>query len=180
MKGRREEAGSSVDGEHFVQMGLKLGADDVVIFKLEDIAFDSRTILKCMFGCSDWGKNHTCPSRPGSLRPWEYREVLERYSWGVIVHSKEKSVSQEVSFAIEREAYLKGYYFAFSLSDCAICTECAGIRGDECVDPKKARPSFHSVGIDVFKTVHKFGLPLETLKEGEDNKQNWYSAVFIE
>jgi predicted metal-binding protein len=169
-----------MDGECFVEFGLKLGADDVVVFKLEDIVFDPRTILKCMFGCADWGKNHTCPSRPGALKPWEYRKVLERYSWGVIIHSTSKAVCQEVSFAIEREAYLMGYYFAFSLSDCALCRECMGVKGAECVEPKKARPAFHSVGIDVFKTAHKFGLPLETLKEGEDDKQNWYSAVFIE
>jgi len=31
----------------------------------------------------------------------------------------------------------------------------------------------------VFKTVRKFGLPLETLKD-ETEQQNWYSAVFIE
>jgi hypothetical protein len=35
------------------------------------------------------------------------------------------------------------------------------------------------VGIDVFKTVHQFDLPLKTLRN-EDEEQNWYSAVFIE
>jgi predicted metal-binding protein len=47
------------------------------------------------------------------------------------------------------------------------------------VDPRRARPAFHSVGIDVFKTVRKFGLPIETLKS-EDETANWYSAVFVE
>lgn len=169
-----------MDGEYFVDFGIKLGADDVVVFKVEDIVFDSRTILKCMYGCGSWGKHHMCPSRPGALKPWEYKKVLERYSWGVIVHSKRMSVSHEVSFAIEREAYIKGYYFALSLSDCSLCKECLAVKGSDCANPKKARPAFHSVGIDVFKTAHKFGLPLETLKEGEDDKKNWYSAVFIE
>jgi len=164
---------------HFVDLALKLGAEHAVVFKIEDIVFDPRTILKCMFGCSDWGKGHTCPSRPGSLKPWEYRKVFERYSWGIIVHSTSKKVSQEVSLAIEREAFLKGYYFAFSLSDCELCSECAGHRGAECVHPKKARPALQSVGIDVFKTVHRFGLPLKTL-QNQDEEQNWYSAIFIE
>jgi predicted metal-binding protein len=132
-----------------------------------------------MYGCSDWGKGHTCPSRPGSLKPWEYRKVFEEYSWGIIIHSTDKKISQDVSFAIEREAFLHGYYFAFSLSDCAICSECAGFKGKDCLNPKKARPAFHSVGIDVFRTVHQFELPLETLKNGHQ-QQNWYSAVFIE
>lgn len=49
----------------------------------------------------------------------------------------------------------------------------------DCVNPKKVRPAFHSVGIDVFKTVRKFNLPIETLFV-ENQIQNWYSAVFIE
>lgn len=132
-----------------------------------------------MFGCTDWGKGNTCPSRKGSLKPWEYKEIFSKYSWGIIIHSTDKKKSQDVSFEIEKEAFLKGYYFAFSLSDCAVCKECAGCRGLDCVNPRKARPAFHSVGIDVFKTVRKFDLPIATLKDKSES-QNWYSAVFIE
>ena len=164
---------------HYVERALELGADHAVLFELKDIVFDSRTILKCMFGCADWGKGHTCPSRPGSLKPWEYRKILEEYTWGIIIHSTNKKTAQEVSFALEREAFLDGYYFAFSLSDCALCAECAGGKGNPCVQPKKARPAFHSVGIDVFHTVRRFGLPLQTLSD-QNQTQNWYSAVFIE
>lgn len=166
--------------QDFIAFGMQLGADHVIGFKIKDIVFDSRTILKCMFGCSDWGKGLTCPSRYGSLMPWEYRQIFEQYSWGLIVHSKNKKLAQQISYEIEREAYMKGYYFAFSLSDCALCKECAGYKEKECRHPKKARPAFHSVGIDVYKTVHSFNLPLKTLKEGEDDQQNWYAAVFIE
>lgn len=165
--------------DFYVTRALELGADHAVLFTIEDIAFDSRTLLKCMFGCADWGKGPTCPSRPGSLKPWEYRRILEEYKWGIIIHATDKKRSQQISFSIERKAFLDGYYFAFSLSDCALCEECAGLKGAECVNQKKARPAFHSVGIDVFKTVQKFGLPLETLKD-QNQIQNWYSAVFIE
>lgn len=171
--------GTQTDKEYFANMAIKLGADNAVVFKIDDIVFDPRTILKCMFGCADWGKGYTCPSRPGSLTPWEYRKVFEKFSWGIIIHSRSKKVSQEVSYAIEKEAFLQGYYFAFSLSDCALCEECAGHRSEKCVNPKKARPALQSVGIDVFKTVHQFDLPLKTLKE-QDEEQNWYSAVFFD
>ena len=40
--------------------------------------------------------------------------------------------------------------------------------------------AFHSIGIDVFKTVNQLGLPLYTLADRNDPNQNWYSAVFIE
>jgi predicted metal-binding protein len=163
----------------YTRKALLLGADHAVAFEVGDIVFDPRTLIKCMFGCSSWGIEHTCPSRPGALKPWEYQKIFERYRWGIIIHSVEKKISQEVSFAIESEAFTNGYYFAFSLSDCGLCRECAGYCNKPCVFPKKARPAFHSVGIDVFATVRKFGLPIETLKS-QDEQQNWYSAVFVE
>ena len=137
-----------MDLDKYISIGLELGADDVVSFKVDDIVFDSRTILKCMFGCADWGKGHTCPSRPGFLKPWEYEKILKRYSHGIIVHSSDKTISQNISFEIERAAFLDGHYFAFSLSDCSICEDCMGFYGKECANPEKARPAFHSVGIE--------------------------------
>jgi predicted metal-binding protein len=163
----------------YLQKALLLGANHAVAFEVKDIVFDPRTLLKCMFGCSSWGIEHTCPSRPGALKPWEYQHILERYQWGIIIHSTDKKVSQRVSLAIESQAFTEGFYFAFSLSDCGLCKECAGYRHAPCVNPKKARPAFHSVGIDVFATVRKFGLPIETLRNLDD-PQNWYSAVFVE
>lgn len=163
----------------YIETALKLGADHALEFKTEDIEFDPRTLLKCMFGCKDWGKGHTCPSRTGSPTPWEYEKIFRKYSSGIVIHSTNKKISQEASFEVEREAFLDGFYFAFSLCDCSLCSECTGFKGRDCANPSKARPAFHSVGIDVFKTVRKFGLPLTTLKDASE-EQNWYSAVFIE
>jgi len=168
-----------MDYKKYLKIALDMGAEHAVFFQIKDIEFDSRTILKCMFGCADWGKGNTCPSRPASLRPWEYQKILENYTWGIIVHATNKYLSQKISYSIERQAFLDGYYFSFSMSDCALCKECNGFKGKECANPKLARPAFHSVGIDVYKTVRKFGLPIETLKN-EDDPQNWYSAIFIE
>ena len=165
----------------YVEQALALGAADAVPFKIEDICFDSRTLLKCMYGCGDWGRNHTCPSRPGNPTLEQYREMFSRYSWGVIVHCHEKALSQKISFELERTAFADGYYFAFSLSDCANCPGgCAAEKGQPCRFVKTARPAFHSVGIDVFATVHGLGLPLNTLFDPEKDEQNWYSAVFVE
>ena len=105
------EKDAQTDTNYFTDLAIKLGADHAVVFKIADIVFDPHTILKCMFGCSDWGKRYTYPSRLGSLNPWEYRKVFEKYFWGIIVHSKSKKASQDVSFAIERDAFLNGYYF---------------------------------------------------------------------
>ena len=67
-----------------------------------------------------------------------------------------------------------------SLSDCGLCKECAAASCQDCRNVKMARPAFHSIGIDVFKTVNQMGLPLRTLPTRDHEDQNWYSAVFIE
>ena len=54
-----------------------------------------------------------------------------------------------------------------------------GPEGQALRPPKKARPAFHSVGIDVFATAHNMGLPIQTLAS-EDEPQNWYAAVWVE
>ena len=165
--------------DKLIATSQELGAVTTVAFDIDQIVFDPRTILKCMYGCSDWGKGHTCPSRPNNISLQEYERILRKYSWGVIVHAHDKATTHRISLKLESKAFVDGYYFAFSMSDCALCKECAGFCGEPCRNVKKARPAFHSVGIDVFATARNFGLPIETLAD-ETQEQNWYAAVFVE
>jgi predicted metal-binding protein len=162
----------------YIDLALSLGAEHAVYVTPGDIVFDGRSLLKCMFGCSDWGKGCTCPSREGFLKPWEFETLLRRYTVVLVIHSHSKQIAQNVSYTIEREAYLDGDALAFSMSDCALCADCAGRSGEPCRNIKLARPAFHSVGIDVFATAKKLGLPLKPLRE-TDEEQNWYSAVWL-
>ncbi|MBQ4090127.1 MAG: DUF2284 domain-containing protein [Clostridia bacterium] len=164
----------------YIETALSMGATDAVLFEDKQVCWDSRTLLKCMYGCSDWGKNHTCPSRPGNPSMAEMKEMFSRYRWGIIVHCKDKHLSQKISFKLESMAFHDGYYFAMSLSDCGLCKECAAVECKDCRNVKMARPAFHSIGIDVFKTVHQMGLPIDTLPDRDYPDQNWYSAVFVE
>ena len=163
----------------YLDMALEMGAKNAVKFNIEDIVFDPRVALKCIFGCKDFGKNHTCPFQKSPLTMKEYQEILGRYSWGIIIGCADKPTSQKISFEMERACFLDGYYFAFSLSDCGLCKTCSKVNNEDCRVPDKARPAFHSVGIDVFKTVSNFNLPLYVAKD-YDAETNWYSAVFVE
>jgi len=164
--------------EKYVNLAMAYGAVDVVSVTPDDIVFDGRALLKCMFGCTDWGKGCTCPSREGSLKPEEYEKLLRKYPTVLIIHTHDKKSAQEASFAVEREAFLDGDALAFSMSDCALCAQCAGHADQPCRNITMARPSFHSVGIDVFSTVRKLGLPLKALRDWGEEK-NWYSAVWL-
>lgn len=155
----------------------EMGALDALIIKIEDVVTDPRTYLKCMYGCEGWGANWTCPSAPNALRPWEFETILKRYSTAILIHCDDKDISQKISYELEREAFFDGYYFAFSMSDCGLCEECT--HPEPCTHPTKARPPMQGLGIDVYATARKQGLPIKTLKS-EDETQNWYSLVLIE
>ena len=163
----------------YIDLAKSYGAVNVVAVTPDEIVFDGRTILKCMFGCGDWGKGCTCPSRYGALSTDEWEKLLRKYSTVLIIHANDKKTTQNASLAIENEAYLDGNALSFSMSDCALCSECAGMVGQPCRQVMKARPAFHSVGIDVFKTAHNLGLPLKALRD-KDEEQNWYAAVWLD
>lgn len=164
--------------EKYIAIALAGGAADAVMITPEEVIFDGRTILKCMFGCDDWGKGCTCPSKEGFLKPWEFEPLLRRYTSVLIIHSHDKATAQKVSYTVEREAFLDGDPLAFSMSDCALCADCAGKNGLPCRNPKQARPAFHSVGVDVFATALRLGLPIKPLRD-PDEEQNWYAAVWL-
>ena len=164
----------------YIDLALSLGAADAVAFRIGDIRFDSRTFLKCLYSCG-YGPRHTCPTAPGSPTMAQYREMLSRYSWGVLVHGHEKKQTLDIAFELERRAFVDGYHLAWSLSGCPSCPAgCTLAEGQPCRFPKRARPQIYSVGIDVFATVHGLGLPLSTLTDPDNQEQNWYGAVFVE
>ena len=182
--GRGATSADATGAEKFLlyaKEALKMGALDALILPVDRIVFDHRTILKCMYGCRSWNNSWVCPSAPKALMPWEAQRVLELYSWALLIHTRTKKAGHEVSFAIESKAYVDGYYFAFSLSDCAICEVCAYQRRQPCIDARRARPAMQAMGIDVFATVRAVGLPIETLKDPDQRqRENWYSLVFFE
>jgi len=104
--------------EKYVKMALEMGAEDSKVISVEDLMFDPRTLLKCMYGCDEWGKNWTCPSAPKALRPWEAEKIL--------------------------------------------------------------KPSMQALGIDVYSTVKKQGLPIEPLKtKGDKNNIDLKRQLYV-
>jgi len=162
----------------YIELALSNGAAHAVAVTPGDVVFDGRTLLKCMFGCPDWGFGHTCPSRKHFLKPWVFEPLLKKYATVLIIHAHDKRVAQKCAMAVEKAAFLAGDALALSMSDCALCNECAGRTGEACRNASQARPAFHSVGVDVFGTVKKLGLPLYPLKD-ESEEQNWYAAVWL-
>ncbi len=65
---------------------------------------------------------------------------------------------------VESKAMALGYPYALGLigGECMLCTECVGQGSTKpCRRPYQARPSMEGIGVDVFLTCKKAGLPFD-------------------
>ncbi len=145
--------------------------------------------MKCMFGCSGYGRNASCP--PSVPPVDECRRLLGEYEHGVILHftkAVEKPEDRhewtrgvnEGLLALERAVFLAGHRKAFLLfmDSCGLCPKCSGVR-QECNKPRSARPTPEALGVDVFTTVRQAGFPIEVLTD-YGQTMNRYAFLLIE
>ena len=163
--------------ERFVDRALEMGAVDAKLISPKDVVTAGWVRLKCQYGCSGYGKRHTCP--PYSPTAETTRKVLDSYSLALLFHAKDSQTIRAIGPALEREIFLSGYYkaFAFLCGPCRLCSPCDPTK--LCRHPYEARPAMEACGIDVFATVRKAGMPIEVVTD-HSCEQNYYGLVLIE
>ncbi len=165
------------------------GYTDFKWMKPENIVVSQWVRVKCMFGCTNYGRNATCPPNVPSVS--DCRRFFDDYKTGVILHFQKKVIrpedrhawSKKVNLALvklERAVFLAGYPKAFLLfmDSCSLCADCSGAR-EECKNPKAARPSPESMAVDVFSTVKQYDYPIEVLSD-YSQAMNRYAFLLIE
>lgn len=163
--------------EDYVAIALDMGCIDAKLISGRDLVIDPRTYLKCQWGCPQGLGTQNCPK--DALKPWEAEAVIGKYEKVLLLHSDDKSLLSRVAYDIERRAFLDGHYFAFALCSCNLCENCPTREGRPCPTPDKIRPAEHLLGVNVFETVRRLGLPIQVLRS-EDEKPNHYCFVLIE
>ena len=163
--------------EYLVDKAVELGAADAKILTTDQIVFDSRSYLKCRFGCNRWGRYWTCPPHL-DITPERFMDAFAQYKTAVIIKTTDPEVGQKVTLEVEKEAMLSmGCSYAFAMVLCVQCEECA--YPDPCKFPHLARPSMDAYGIDIGKTVATLGFEVELNPEGK-LLPAWYSMVLID
>jgi predicted metal-binding protein len=145
--------------------------------------------MKCRFGCREYGRNAACP--PGTPPVAECARFFREYRRAAVFHFPKKVDRPEDRHAwtrklnldlvkLEQEVFKAGFYKAFLLffDSCGICLECSATRA-ECKEPKLARPTPESLGVDVYATVRKIGYPIQVLSE-YDQEMNRYAFLLID
>ncbi len=165
------------------------GYTDYKWIKPEDIVVSQWVRLKCLYGCSHYGRNASCPPNVPSVA--ECRQFFDEYAAAAIFHFEKKmdrpedrhvwskGVNQEL-LKLERAVFLAGYRKAFLLfmDSCYLCADCSGVRA-ECKNPRSARPTPEAMAVDVFATVRKHGYPIEVLTN-YSQAMNRYAFLLIE
>jgi len=179
-KASRPSSARKPGAEALRRKALDMGAKHAVLVNPRDVVTGEWVRLKCQYGCGGYGCCLTCP--PHSPLPAQTRRLLDEYKSGLLIHSdgpRAWRTSSDIARKLEREAFLAGFYKAFSFlsGPCSLCKECPVEEG--CRRPEEARPSMEAAGIDVFATARKQGLPIEVVTS-RDCPQNYYALVLIE
>ena len=131
--------------------------------------------MKCMFGCSNYGRKGACP--PQTLAVSDCERFFREYTDAVVFHLRLQNDDPEERIRwyretalklveLERKAFLAGFERACMLlfGGCYLCHECTSERS-LCKLPEKARPAPEGLAVDVFSTVKKLGYPISVLTE---------------
>lgn len=173
------------DLERLRELALKLGASEAKPIPAHAVVVRNWVRWKCRFGCSEYGKRLTCP--PYSPTPEETERVLSEYGICLLVRfgpcreaGYEDGVNvHEAMFQLEREAFLAGYYAAFSLAcgPCPYCDEC-NVKEGACRHPERARPSMEACGIDVYATARNAGYELSVITS-YDQRPTFFGLLLL-
>ena len=157
--------------------------------KSRGIVVASWVRMKCMFGCSHYGKIACCPPNTPSVD--DCASFFHEYSEGVVFHFEKKVERPEERhewakainkslLRLEREVFLADNpkTFLLFMDSYSLCKECAAVR-IKCKNKRSARPAPEAMAVDVFSTVKKIGYPIEVLRD-YSKTMNRYALLLIE
>jgi len=136
------------------------------------------TLLKCKYGCNNFGKSLGCP--PHTPTADEMKKVLNSYKTGILLQTKDdmKTINEIVVdleyFALDLEFFKA---FALGAGRCRLCEKCNLV---ECVNHKVHRPSMEACGIDVQSTARNNGYNEMIIKENGKKVYYCYGLLLID
>lgn len=145
--------------------------------------------FKCRYTCWEYGTHALCP--PNVPPVAECREMFQSYGRIALIHLPKALAEGETSvewkrdvngrlLELERAVFLAGFHKAFALfpGDCCLCAECVPTPAD-CRHTGKARPVPEALGVDVYETARRAGMPIYVLTDRAQT-MNRYAFMLVE
>jgi predicted metal-binding protein len=141
--------------------------------------------------CGCYGKHLMCPPNAGIIS--EIKDEFKRFNTGILVqYTTHLDVKRDTvggtaaklelhHIILKIENHLKGTsgvakVFGIIGGECGLCEECAGYRGEACVQPDNARRSLEALGVDVIALLKRLSLD----GRFHDDKITWTAMVLID
>lgn len=160
--------------DQYVKLAKQLKMTNAMMISPQDICFDQRVLLKCIWGCNE----HTVKCDTGNTTFQERLDMIQQYHRVLLIHAHNARDVTKAVLEIERQAFLDGHYLAFAVRCCNYCEVCQVDEGKPCIHPKNIRPCESIFGIDIYRTVKNLGLPINVLQTKHD-RENRYGFVLI-
>ena len=163
--------------DDLLRRATELGAVSAKLVAASSIATAAWVRLKCQFGCDGYGTSLCCP--PHTPKPDEMRRALDDYRRAILFEAG-RNEPKKIAVALEREAFLGGYYKAFGLGSgpCLYCRQACAFEAG-CRHADVARPSMEGCGIDVYATARANGYTIEVVRD-EDDEQHYFGVVLLD
>ena len=151
--------------------------ENAVVISPDDIVFDIRSLFKCKWGCEQSEKKTIkCDTRGTKYE--DRLKMIKSYEKILLIHSHNAQDVSKAIIEIERAAFLDGHHFAFGVRYCNLCADCKVMKGENCPTPENIRPCEGIFSIDMFSTVRNLGLPINVLKN-KDEQKNRYGFILM-
>lgn len=133
------------------------GADVAVTINPSSVVTAAWTVMKCRYGCPEYGRNRCCPPFAPTWR--ETADILACYSRAILFRVHDIKAGTPLAVKVAASLFRRGYYkvLPFGTGPCRKCAECVGACG-RCPSPWETAPSMEACGIDVFATVRANGI----------------------
>jgi len=134
----------------------------------KDLIFEERVKLNCFY-CKNYGTHWKCPPKAPQL---DYPKIISEYEYGVFAkielpftdanfsEVRSRSTNDLHRALLKLEKYLWDHNFPLAVSfiggSCKLCKN--GCGKDHCNNPYQARMSMEATGINVVKSVEKYGI----------------------
>jgi len=141
-----------------IEQAKRYGAIHAKIVPSHQIVVAHWVRLKCMFGCSDYGKWRTCP--PYTPDADLMKSILNEYRKVLLMTSQDHNTATKLAVDMMFWFYSRGNFKAFPLGSghCRLCRQCDI---NNCKHPELAYPSMEACSIDVFATAETNKIPLK-------------------
>lgn len=133
-----------------------------------DLVFEERVKLNCFY-CKNYNTHWKCPPK---IPPIDYQKVVSEFEHGVFVkielpfsesdfsEIRVRSTNDLHRSLLKLERYMWEHNYPLSISfiggSCKLCKNGCGI--EHCNNPYQARMSMEGAGINVVKSLEKYGL----------------------